>query len=83
MWFDLVCLECGVKPIIPMADHYKLPDDTVVDASALELPDGRVVTANDLADDATADAVRDFLHGMPCPNCGSDQLRVTLLTDAI
>jgi hypothetical protein len=79
----LECLTCGAHPVVPMSDQYRLPDGTVVDASALELPNGTVVKASDLADDAIADAVRDFLQGMPCPRCGSDQLRMTLPTDVI
>ena len=77
----LKCLACGAKPVVPMADQYQLPDGTVVDASLLELPAGTIVRANDLADDSTADAVRDYLQGMPCPRCGSDQMRLTLPTD--
>jgi hypothetical protein len=87
----LACLACGVTPKVPMSDHYELPPfvftetgeievnaSPVVDASKLELPDGTVVEMKDLADDATADAVRDYLQGMPCPRCGSDQMRMTL-----
>jgi hypothetical protein len=79
----LECLGCGAKPVVPMADHYQLPDGTFVDAGTLELPDGTIVEANDLADESPADAVRDYLQGMPCPRCGSDQMRVTLPTDVI
>jgi hypothetical protein len=66
----LECLACGAHPAVPMSDQYRLPD-------------GTVVKADDLADDAIADAVRDYLQGMPCPRCGSDQLRVTLPFDVI
>jgi hypothetical protein len=79
----LECLGCGATPVVPMADHYQLPDGTVVDAGMLALPDGRIVKANDLADESTADAVRDYLQSMPCPRCGNDHMRITLPTDAI
>jgi hypothetical protein len=79
----LQCLRCGATPVVPMSDQYQLPDGTFVDASALELPNGAIVEANDLADDAIADGVRDFLQGMPCPNCGSDHMRITLPTDVL
>lgn len=88
----LECLECGARPIVPMSDHYKLPDGPFVndagklefpdsqfiDASKLELPDGRIIDATDLADEAIADAVRDYLQGMPCPRCHLMTLRITL-----
>jgi hypothetical protein len=36
----LECSACGAHLTVPMSDQYQLPDGTVVDASALELPNG-------------------------------------------
>jgi hypothetical protein len=58
-----VCLACQATIILPMPDAWQSPTGEI--EAALGLPQ-------------EAEELRQFLHGLPCPKCGSDQIRITL-----
>lgn len=57
------CLACRATITLPMPDMWETPDGDMIDA-------GRT--------DEDAEAMMEFLHDLPCPKCGSKQIRVTL-----
>jgi hypothetical protein len=58
-----ICLGCRARITLDMPDAWITPD-------------GDTVNSLGLAEEA--DAMREFLHGFPCPRCGHGNMRITL-----
>jgi hypothetical protein len=59
-----ICLQCRARVTLPMPDM-------------LQTPDGEILDARELAGEVATEALRDYMHNMPCPSCGGE-LRITL-----
>jgi hypothetical protein len=44
----------------------------------IETPAGKEVDAATMDQEMLAEALRDYMHGLRCPSCGSHQMRITL-----
>lgn len=58
-----ICQHGQARITLPMPDAWRIPEGETMDAGDTEWE---------------AEALQDYLHRMPCPACGSHQVRIRL-----